>query len=133
MDSGLFLSNQRTWTFFAGNPRKGSSAHVDETSSPVSTNQVNLALGGCCRIHGPYRGGPSSATIMKHEPHVDETFSHISMNQVDLALGGCCRSHGPYRGGPSSATSLKRVFSPALTLGRVQTMTTIARYQSLLT
>ena len=91
MDSGLFLSNQQTWTFFVGNPRKGSTAHVDETFSPISTNQV------------------------------------------DLALGGCCRSHGPYRGGPSSVTSLKRGFSPALTLGRVQTMATIARYQSLLT
>ena len=29
------------------------------------TNQVDPVLGGCCRRHGPYRVGPSSATTLK--------------------------------------------------------------------
>ena len=65
MDGGLFLSNQQTWTFFASNPRKGSLAHEDGTFSPTSMNQVDPALGGCYRSHGPYRVGPSSATSLK--------------------------------------------------------------------
>ena len=34
MDGGLFLSNLKTWTFFASIPRKGSLAHEDGTFSP---------------------------------------------------------------------------------------------------
>ena len=45
MDSGLFLSDQWIWTFFASNPRKGSPAHGGGTFSPTSMNQVDPALG----------------------------------------------------------------------------------------
>ena len=38
---------------------------LDAFTDRKETNQVDPVLGGCCRRHGPYRVGPSSATTLK--------------------------------------------------------------------
>ena len=58
-------------------------------------NQVDPVLGGCCRSHGPYKVGPSSATTPKkgpltHDGGTSNAASSLQDNPGDSGQHSCC-------------------------------------------